>query len=56
VLIGAGLSFVGILIVARFMPARDTETAEDDHRSLRKLEPEGPIVPIYEPSGTGDGD
>jgi hypothetical protein len=56
VLIGAGFSFVGILIVARFMPARDTETAEDDHRSLRKLEPEGPIVPIYEPSGAGDGD
>ncbi len=30
VLIGAGFSLVGALIVARFMPARDTNVSEDD--------------------------
>ena len=41
VLIGAGLSLVGVLIVARFMPARDPHVSEDDDSSLRELELEG---------------
>ena len=56
VLIGAGLSLVGALVVARFMPARGTNVSEDDDSSLRELELEGPLAPIYEPSGAGDGD
>ena len=55
-LIGAGVSLVGVLIVARFMPARGTNVSEDDDSSLRELELEGPLAPIYEPSGAGDGD
>ena len=56
VLIGAGLSLVGALVVARFMPARGTNVSEDDDSSLPELELEGPLAPIYEPSGAGDGD
>ena len=56
VLIGAGFSLVGVLVVARFMPARNTDVSEDDDSSLRELELEGPLAPIYEPSGAGDGD
>ena len=56
VLIGAGFSLIGVLIVARFMPARGTNMNEDDISSLEKLELEGPLVPIDEPSGAGDGD
>ncbi len=44
VLIGAGFSFVGVLIVARFMPARHTNVREDDDSSLRELELEGPLA------------
>ena len=40
-LIGAGFSLVGVLIVARFMPARETNVSEDDDSSLRELELEG---------------
>ena len=54
-LIGAGLSLVGVLIVARFMPARDTNVSEDDEsQSARELELEGPLAPTYEPSGAGE--
>ena len=56
VLIGAGFSLVGVLIVARFMPARSTNVSEDDESSLRELELEGPLAPVYEPAGAGDGD
>ncbi|MCH7977514.1 MAG: hypothetical protein IH935_00880 [Acidobacteria bacterium] len=56
VLIGAGLSLVGVLIVARFMPARGTHVSEDDDSSLPELELEGPSAPIYEPAGAGDDD
>jgi Na+/melibiose symporter-like transporter len=53
VLIGAGFSLVGVLIVARFMPARDTNVSEDDEsQSARELELEGPLAPTYEPSGS----
>ena len=55
-LIGAGFSLLGVLVVARFMPARDTNVSEDDDSSLRELESEGPLPLIYEPSGAGDGD
>ena len=55
-LIGAGFSLVGVLIVARFMPARGTNVSEDDDSSLPELELEGPLAPIGEPSGAGDGD
>ena len=55
VLIGAALSFVGVLVVAMFMPARDTNVSEDDDSSLPELELEGPLAPIHEPSGAGDG-
>ena len=55
VLIGAAFSLVGVLIVARFMPARDTNVSENDG-SLRELELERPLAPIYEPLGAGDGD
>ena len=45
VLIGAGFSLVGVLIVARFMPARDTNVSEDDEsQSARELELEGPLA------------
>ena len=44
VLIGAALSLVGALIVARFMPARDTNVSEDDESSLRELELEEPLA------------
>ena len=56
VLIGAGFSLVGVLIVARFMPARATNVREDDERSLPELELEGPLALIDERSGAGDGD
>ena len=56
VLIGAGLSLVGVLIVARFMPARVTSVSEDDKSSLPELNLEGSLAPLYEPSGAGDGD
>ena len=56
VLIGAVLSLVGVLIVARFMPARDAYVSEDDDSSLQELELEGPPAPVYQPSGVGDGD
>ena len=56
VLIGAVLSLVGVLIVARFMPARDTNVSEDDDSSLRELELEGAPVPTHEPAGAGDDD
>ena len=56
VLIGAGLSLVGVLVVARFIPARDTKVAEDDDSNPRELELEGPLALVYEPSGAGDGD
>ncbi len=56
VLIGAGFSLVGVLIVARFMPARDTNVSEDDDSSLPDLELEGPLALIDEPSGAGDAD
>ena len=55
-LIGAGFSFIGLLIVARFMPARGTNVSQDDDSSLRELELEGPLAHSYEPSGAGDGD
>ena len=55
-LIGAGFSFVGVLVVARFMPARGTNVSEDDESTLRELELDGPLVPVHEPSGAGDGD
>ncbi len=56
VLIGAAFSLVGVLVVARFMPARGTSVSEDDDSSLRERELQGPLAPIYEPSGAGDGD
>ena len=56
VLIGAGFSLVGVLVVARFMPARGTNVNEDDESSLQELELQGPLTPIYEPAGAGDGD
>ncbi len=56
VLIGAAFSLVGVLVVARFMPARGTNVSEHDDSSLRELELEGALRPIYEPSGAGDGD
>ena len=43
-LIGAGFSLVGALIVARFMPARDPNMSEDDDRKPRELELEGPLA------------
>ena len=52
VLIGAGFSLVGVLIVARFMPARDTNVSEDDDSSLRELELEGP--PPGQPGPLGE--
>ena len=55
-LIGAAFSLVGVLVVARFMPARGTNVSEGDDSSLRELELEGPLVPIGEPAGAGDGD
>ena len=56
VLIGAGLSLVGVLIVARFMPARDTNMSEDHDSGLPERELEGPLAPIHEPAGAWDGD
>ena len=56
VLIGAGFSLVGVLVVARFMPARGTNVSEDDDSSLRELELEGPPAPIPAPAIAGDGD
>ena len=38
VLVGAGLSFVGVLIVAKFMPARDTYAGDHIDSNLQKLE------------------
>ena len=49
VLIGAGVSLFGVLIVARFMPACDTHVGEDDDTRLRELELEGQLAPIREP-------
>ena len=51
VLIGAAFSLIGVLVVARFMPARGTNVSEDEDSSLRELELEGPSAPINEPSG-----
>ena len=56
VLIGAAFSLVGVLIVARFMSARDTNVSEDDDGSLRELELEGSPAPTHEPAGAGDDD
>ena len=56
VLIGAGFSLVGVLIVARFMPARHADVSEDDDGSPREPEPEGTLAPIHEPAGAGYGD
>jgi len=56
VLIGAAFSLVGVLIVARFMPARGTNVSEDDESSLPELELEGRLAPIHEPAGAGDDD
>ena len=53
-LIGAGFSLVGLLIVARFMPARATDVSEVDDSNLQV--PEGSLGHTYEPSGAGDGD
>jgi len=53
-LIGAGFSAVGVLIVARFMPARVTDVSEDDDSKLRELGLEEPLAPTYEPSGAGE--
>ncbi|MCH7786379.1 MAG: hypothetical protein IIC22_02615, partial [Chloroflexi bacterium] len=55
VLIGAGFSLVGVLVVARFMPARGTDVSEDDDSSLQEQELEGPLALIDERSGAGDG-
>ncbi len=43
-LIGAGFSAVGVLIVARFMPARDSHANEDDDSSLLELELKEPLA------------
>ena len=56
VLIGAGFSLVGVLIVARFMPARDTNVSEADDSSLRELELEGPPASTPAPAVAGDDD
>ena len=56
VLIGAGFSLVGVLLVAKFMPARGTDVSEDDDSSLQEQALEGPFALIDEPSGAGDGD
>ena len=56
VLIGAGFSLVGVLIVARFMPARDTNVSERDDSSLRELELEIPPARTPAPAIAGDGD
>ncbi len=55
VLIGAGFSLVGVLVVARFMPARGTNVSEDDDSSLPEPELEGQLALIDERSGAGDG-
>ena len=56
VLIGAGFSLVGVLIVARFMPARGTNVSEDGDSSLRELELERPPAPTPAPAIAGDDD
>ena len=56
VLIGAGFSLVGVLVVARFMPARATNVSEDDDSSLREPELEGSPTPTRTPAIAGDGD
>ena len=55
VLIGAAFSLVGVLLVAKFMPARGTNVSEDDDSNLPELELEGPLALIDERSGAGDG-
>ncbi len=50
VLIGAAFSLVGVLVVARFMPARGTNVSEDDDSSL----PGGEAVPQPVPAGADD--
>ena len=55
VLIGAGFSLVGVLVVARFMPARGTNVSEDDDSSTPELELGGPHALIDERTGAGDG-
>ena len=55
-LIGAAISLVGVLIVARFMPARDPDVREDDDSGHRKLELEGSPASSPAPAGAGDGD
>ena len=56
VLIGAAFSLVGVLIVARFMPARHADVSDDDDSSPREPELEGTLAPIHEPAGAGYGD
>ena len=56
VLIGAAFSLVGVLVVARFMPARGTNVSEDDDSSLLELALEGHLALIDEHSGAWDGD
>ena len=56
VLIGAGLSLVGAVVVARFMPARDARVNEIGDGSLREADRVGPLMGAAEPSGAGDGD
>ena len=55
VLIGVGFSAVGALLVAKFMPARDTNVSEDDDSSLQEQALEGPLALIDDRSGAGDG-
>ena len=55
-LIGAGFSLVGVLVVARFIPARATNVSEVDDSSLRELELEEPLTPIFDPAGAGADD
>ncbi len=55
VLIGAVFSFVGVLIVVRFMPARGASASEHDESSPEGLEPEGTLAPVGEPADVGGG-
>ena len=55
-LIGAGFSLVGVLIVARFMPARDPDVSRDGDSGHRKPELGSSPTPAPAPAGAGDGD
>ena len=55
VLIGAAFSFVDLLIVVRFMPARATGASEHDESNAQELEPEAPLASVGELSGAGGG-